>query len=78
MIELKGPFRGRLPIRINLSFSSRLSRLFVVVVAVVREYTAGTADRCASILAEVNSAGAYREIDLRARGNQISLYFGHA
>lgn len=75
-MELKGPFRGRLAIRINLSFSSRLSRLFVVVVAVIREYTAGTADRCASILAEVNSAAAYREIDLRARGNQSVFVFG--
>lgn len=68
MILLKGPLRGRLAIRISLSFSSRLSPCFrLPVVVVVREKTAGTADRCASILVEVNSAAEYLGIELRTR-----------
>ena len=68
MILLKGPFRGRLAIRLSLSLSSRLSPCFrLLVVVVVREKTAGTADRCASILAEVNLAAEYRGIELRTR-----------
>ena len=56
MILLNGPFRGRLAMRINLPFSSRLSTDLRLLdpAAVTREKTAGTADRWARILADVS------------------------
>lgn len=52
---LNGPLRGRFAMRSKRSFSSRVtSALRLVDVDVVRENTAGTAERWARILAEVS------------------------
>jgi hypothetical protein len=58
--ELSGPRRARLPSRSRRSLSAWLSLRLPAAslgVGVVRESTAGTADRCARILAEVSARG---------------------
>jgi hypothetical protein len=52
MMAFNGPFRGRFAIRNSLSLSAR--EIFALDGFVARDTTAGTADRCERILADVS------------------------
>ena len=63
MMALNGPLRGRFPIRNSLSLSAR--EILAADGFVARDTTAGTADRCEIILADVNCTFEYRGSDFR-------------
>ena len=64
---LKGPFLGFFPIRNNRDLSSWLSELGFL--RLVREKTAGTAERCDMILDDVSWDVGSRGSDLRTIGH---------
>jgi hypothetical protein len=72
--ELKGPFRGRLLILSSRFLSSELSGDFRFW-AVVRETTAGTAERCANIFVDVSSDALYFGRELRTKTSRQGCIF---